>query len=85
MKTTLVIPDAIFRKAKARAAERGQSLEEFVTESIQARLAANADVDLPGTPPSMTGFGGLKRLRKETARIQALIDEAFEVEPEDRR
>jgi hypothetical protein len=33
----------------------------------------------------MAGFGKLKRLRKETARIQALIDAEFEVvEPEDR-
>jgi hypothetical protein len=33
----------------------------------------------------MQGFGKLRRLRKETTRIQARIDEAFEViEPEDR-
>jgi hypothetical protein len=80
MKMTLVIPDAVFRKAKSRAAERGQSLEDFVTGSIQAALAADAQVGLLQTRPWMTGFGGLKRLRKETARVQALtlIDEAFE-------
>jgi hypothetical protein len=33
----------------------------------------------------MQGFGKLRRLRKETERIQAMIHEAFEVvEPEDR-
>jgi hypothetical protein len=33
----------------------------------------------------MEGFGKLRRLRKETRRIQARIDERFEViEPEDR-
>jgi len=33
----------------------------------------------------MQGFGKLRRLRKETLRIQARIDEAFEaIEPEDR-
>jgi hypothetical protein len=33
----------------------------------------------------MTGFGKLRRLRKETARIQGVIDGAFEVvEAEDR-
>ena len=33
----------------------------------------------------MAGFGKLRRLRKETARIQGVIDEAFEaIEPEDR-
>ena len=31
----------------------------------------------------MEGFGKLRRLRKETARIQGVIDEAFDtVEPE---
>ena len=36
-------------------------------------------------PVWMRGFGALSRLRKETERIQARIDEAFEVvEPEDR-
>jgi hypothetical protein len=29
MKTTLELPDALFRKAKATAAERGQSIKEF--------------------------------------------------------
>ena len=33
----------------------------------------------------MQGFGKLRRLRKETTRIQAIIDETFEmIEPEDR-
>jgi len=33
----------------------------------------------------MQGFGKLRRLRKETKRIQARVDEVFEViEPEDR-
>jgi hypothetical protein len=34
MKTTLDLPDPLFRKAKATAAERGQSLKEFVTEAL---------------------------------------------------
>ena len=33
----------------------------------------------------MQGFGKLRRLRKETKRIQARVDELFELtEPEDR-
>ena len=39
MKTTIEIPDLLFRKAKSRAAERGQTLKEFVTDALQARLA----------------------------------------------
>jgi len=29
MKTTLEIPDAIFRRAKSKAAEQGKSLRQF--------------------------------------------------------
>ena len=32
MKTTIDIPDPLFRQAKSRAAERGQTLKEFVTD-----------------------------------------------------
>ena len=31
MKTTLEIPDLLFRKAKSKAAERGQTLKQLVT------------------------------------------------------
>lgn len=82
MKTTLEIPDAIFRRAKSAAAERGIPLREFVTEAIRDKLAANAK---PTERPWMAAFGKLRRLHKETARIDRLIEEEFEqVEAEDR-
>jgi len=85
MKTTLEIPDPLFRKAKSKAAERGQTLRQLVTEALQEKLAANTGKARPGEPEWMQGFGKLRRLRKETARIQARIDERFEdIEPEDR-
>ena len=85
MKTTIEIPDPLFRKVKSKAAERSQSLKEFVAEALQEKLAAGADAVTNGQPPWMEGFGRLRRLSKETERIQARIDEAFEViEPEDR-
>ena len=85
MKTTIEIPDPLFRKAKSKAAERGQTLKEFVADALQEKLAVTGSMARPGEPEWMQGFGKLRRLRKETARIQAGIDEAFEViEPEDR-
>ena len=85
MKTTIEIPDPLFRKAKSKAAERGQPLKEFVAEALQEKLAANASKFRLGEPAWMQGFGKLRRLRKETVLIQARIDDAFEViEPEDR-
>jgi hypothetical protein len=82
MKTTLEIPDAIFRRAKSAAAERGIPLREFVTEAVKDKLANGAK---NGEKPWMSAFGKLKHLRKETARINKIIEEEFErIEPEDR-
>lgn len=85
MKTTLELPDLIFRKAKATAAERGQSLKDFVTEALRDKLARNADMGTATEPRWMQGFGKLKRLHKETVRIQSAVEAEFDVvEPEDR-
>jgi hypothetical protein len=85
MKTTLEIPDALFRRVKAKAAEHGRTLKEFVNEALQEKRAPRRSTAHPGEPEWMEGFGKLRRLRKETERIQARIQEAFEVvEPEDR-
>lgn len=85
MKTTLEIPDPLFRKAKSKAAERGQTLKDFVTEAIQDKLAGKNSGTPSAEPVWMHGFGKLRRLAQETRRIQAKIDEEFEViEPEDR-
>lgn len=85
MKTTIEIPDPLFRKAKSTASERGQTLKEFVTEALQEKLSVKARRTHQDAPEWMRGFGKLRRLRKETARIQAAIDAEFEaVEAEDR-
>ena len=85
MKTTIDIPDALFRRAKSRAAENGQTLKEFVSEALRVKLARKTDTGPSGEPDWMEGFGKLRHLRKETARIQERIREAFDViEPEDR-
>lgn len=79
MKTTLEIPDPIFRRAKAKAAEQGIPLRQFVSDAVAEHLrkgAAEAD------KPWMKLAGGLSHLRKETARINRLIEEEFErIEP----
>jgi hypothetical protein len=85
VKTTIEIPDPLFRRAKSKAAERGQTLKQFLTEAIQDKLAVQPGKASRTEPAWMQGFGKLRRLRKETQRIQATIDEAFEViESEDR-
>ncbi len=85
MKTTIEMPDALFRRVKSRAAERGQTLKEFVGEALQEKLEPRSSAAPSSEPAWMEGFGKLKRLRRETARIRERIRETFDVvEPEDR-
>jgi hypothetical protein len=85
VKTTIDIPDGLFRRAKSRAAERSQTLKEFVSEALQEKLAPRGGTARSAEPEWMQAFGKLRHLQKETARIQERIHEAFEVvEPEDR-
>lgn len=39
MKTTIEIPDEIFRQTKAQAALRGETLKAFITAALMAYLA----------------------------------------------
>ena len=80
MKTTLEIPDALFRLAKSAAAQQGIPLRTLVSEALAARLRTRAGEDKPW----MKTFGKLRGLRAETARINLIIEEEFEqIEPED--
>ena len=85
MKTTIELPDPLFRRAKSKAAESGMTMKQFFTEAIQDTLAGKSASAAPGQPAWMKGFGKLRRLRKETQKVQQTIDEEFGVvEPEDR-
>jgi ribonuclease D len=75
MKTTLEIPDAIFRRAKAKAAEQGIPLRQFVSDAVAEKLAAAS----PNRAKAILKLaGGLRHLRKESARINRLIEQEFE-------
>jgi hypothetical protein len=81
VKTTLEIPDPILRRAKAKAAERGIPLRQFVTEAVEEKLSAGTT---PESKPWMQAFGKLRHLHEETARIDRLIEDEFEqIEPEE--
>jgi hypothetical protein len=80
MKTTLEIPDGLFRRAKSLAAQRGIALRVLVTEAVEEKLANSQT----GEKPWAKLAGGLKHLRKETARINEIVRNEFEtIEPED--
>ena len=75
MKTTLEIPDFLFRRAKSVAAERGIPLRQFMTEAVQEKLKTT-----PAEKPWMKHMGKLKHLRKskEGKQIEKRVEEAFE-------
>lgn len=77
MKTTVEIPDALFRQAKVAAAQQGLSLKDFFTDAVKQKLRGKA-AGTPEQPPWMKAFGGLRELRKENKRIMRIIDSEFE-------
>jgi hypothetical protein len=69
MKTTVDLPDPLFRKAKASAAERGISLKHFITGAVESRLSI---------PPagSNTQLKPWMRILSELPRVpQTVLDE----------
>jgi hypothetical protein len=80
MKTTLEIPDLLFRRAKSVAAQRGIPLRELVTEALTDKLSGERVAERPW----MRSYGKLRALHKESARINRIIQKEFEsIEPED--
>ena len=78
MKTTLEIPDFLFRRAKSAAAERGIPLRQLVTEAVQEKLKTTTR-----DKPWMKHLGKLKHLHKERKQIDRRVEEAFErIDPE---
>ncbi|MEO6062918.1 MAG: antitoxin [Thermoflexales bacterium] len=74
MKTTIEIPDTLYRKAKIRAVERGESLKDLFLSALQRELAEedktpvkSPELDRPDLYTlNPQGFAVLKRKRNET-------------------
>ncbi len=73
MKTTLEIPDFLFRRAKSVAAERGIPLRQLVTEAVQEKLKITSP-----ERPWMKHLGELKHHHKERKQVEKRVEEAFE-------
>jgi hypothetical protein len=75
VKTTLEIPDDLFREMKAAAAVRGIKLRDFVTDAISGHLARMKSSDVRWShrlPPPP------KVAKSEMRRIHQLIEEESE-------
>lgn len=51
MRTTLDLPDPLFREVKTRAVQQGVTLKELLAQYIQAGMNAPAPVDSPVATP----------------------------------
>jgi len=77
VKTTLEIPDTLFRRAKSAAAHQGISMRELVTGALEEKLRVRDE-----EKPWLKLFGGLRALGSETARLNSLMEEEFgQIEP----
>ena len=59
MRTTIDMPDALMRAAKARAAEHGESLKDLVNRALAHELG------LPSVPKRKTGRVALPLIARE--------------------
>jgi hypothetical protein len=60
MKTTVEVPDDLYRRAKAEAALRGRKLKDLVEEGLRLALEA---------PPKTRGQPSLSRLMKRACGV----------------
>jgi hypothetical protein len=77
VKTTLEeLPDELFRSAKARAAQEGISLKDYVASALREKLGQAAGYS--EKKPWMKHFGSPAHLRKESRRIDKIVEDKFE-------
>jgi len=75
VKTTLEIPDDLFRRAKATAALRGESLKDFVTTALREHVEAQA-AEAPRERGWRSVFG--KASSEEVGEIDRIVAEELE-------
>ncbi len=79
MKTTIELPDTLFRRVKSTAASRGVLMKQFITEALTEKLAASART--PSPKPWMALAGCMAKdpeMRAELRRIDKIIKDEFE-------
>jgi hypothetical protein len=74
VKTTLEIPQDLFRDAKSTAAKRGITLKTFITEALEEKLRAPAR---PKDQAATSYFGALSDLHDENRMILKEIETEF--------
>ena len=76
MKITVDLPDALYRRARRRAAERGTTLPAWLIESLEVHLLEPAapDLELPRRDRIRTDEGGWPILQRSTSDTRVITD-----------
>ena len=78
MRTTIDIPDSLFRRAKAAASLAGKSLKVFVTEALEAKVTATGNL---GTAPRRARFPLVRSQSPGSVKLEGqALAEALEAE-----
>lgn len=74
MKTTLDVPDRLYRQIKARAALNGQTIKAFFLDAIRAKLVSDQN-----KKSAQTGWRAVygKANPDDVADVQRIIDDEF--------
>lgn len=76
MRTTLDLPDPLFRELKAQSAMRGMKFKDYVAELLQAGLARQATSGRPRSPlPLIRQPSGRKHRALTNRELEALLTE----------
>lgn len=83
MKTTLELPDTLFRRAKSRASKDGITLKQFVTEAIREKINDTGRGNA-GEPRWRKHFGVARKYAGELRKVDAgIAAECGKIDPED--
>jgi hypothetical protein len=75
MRTTIELPPALFRDAKATTAARGITLKQFITEAVRRALASADESHRMKRPPVPRGQNNIRaRSNREIAEILGAED-----------
>lgn len=78
MRTSIELPDPLFREVKATAARQGMRLKDYITEALQDKLTKRPN---PTEKPWMK-FAGIAandpEMVAELMRLERIVEENFE-------
>ena len=80
MKTTLVLDDALYRRAKVLASERGATVSSIVEEALRLMLSVDNAPALPAGDMPSWSMGRPRVDISDSRAVRATLDDARDVD-----